>query len=61
MGDFRWVGSNGQSLAVSDMKTPRPMRPEWAENIRRVCERDRAVFFFKQNAEKAESEPVETR
>lgn len=24
------------------------MNPEWADNIRRICERDGAAFFFKQ-------------
>ena len=27
---------------------PRPMKPEWAESIRRICQRDGVAFFFKQ-------------
>ncbi len=32
----------------SDRKNPLPMSPEWAENIRRICERDEVAFFVKQ-------------
>lgn len=41
---IQWAIVGGES----DRKNPRPMKPEWAENIRRICERDRVAFFFKQ-------------
>ncbi len=41
---IQWTIVGGES----DMKNPRPMKPEWAENIRAICERDGVVFFFKQ-------------
>lgn len=49
LGDFdlkgiQWAIVGGES----DLRNPRPMKPEWAENIRRICERDGVAFFFKQ-------------
>lgn len=49
LGDFslkgiQWAVIGGES----DDKHPRPMKSEWAENIRRICERDGVPFFFKQ-------------
>ena len=38
-----WVIVGGESG-----RRARPMRPEWAENVRRQCERRRVRFFFKQ-------------
>ncbi len=48
-GDFdlkgiEWAIVGGES----DLKNPRSMKPEWAENIRKICERDGVAFFFKQ-------------
>ena len=42
---IHWVIVGGES----DYKAPRPMKPEWAENVRRICQRDGVAFFFKQN------------
>jgi protein gp37 len=39
-----WAITGGES----DRNHPRPMKPEWAENIRRICKRDVVAFFFKQ-------------
>jgi protein gp37 len=49
LGDFdlkgvQWAIVGGES----DRNNPRPMKPEWAESIRKVCERDGVAFFFKQ-------------
>jgi protein gp37 len=49
LGDFNakgidWLIVGGES----DFHNPRPMKPEWAENVRRIAERDGAAFFFKQ-------------
>lgn len=41
---IHWAIAGGES----DRKNPRPMKPGWAENIRRICERDKVAFFFKQ-------------
>jgi len=41
---IHWAITGGES----DRNHPRPMKPEWAENIRRICERDGVAFFFKQ-------------
>jgi len=38
-----WVIVGGESGA-----SPRPMSPEWAEEIRDRCERSKVPFFFKQ-------------
>lgn len=40
---IKWVIVGGESG-----RKARPMRPEWAENIRRQCEKRRVRFFFKQ-------------
>jgi protein gp37 len=40
----QWAIVGGES----DRSNPRPMKPEWAANIRRICERDGVAFFFKQ-------------
>ena len=39
-----WVIVGGESGDSS----PRPMKPEWAESIRKICERDGVAFYFKQ-------------
>jgi protein gp37 len=49
LGDFslegiQWAIVGGES----DYENPRPMNPEWAESIRRICQRDGVSFFFKQ-------------
>jgi len=41
---IHWAIARGES----DRQNPRPMRPDWAESIRRICERDGVAFFFKQ-------------
>ena len=41
---IHWAIVGGESGRTN----PRPMKPEWAENIRRICERDGVAFFFKQ-------------
>jgi protein gp37 len=41
---IQWIVVGGES----GLK-PRPMDPVWAENIRRIAERDGVVYFFKQN------------
>ena len=38
-----WVIVGGESG-----RKARPMRPEWAENVRRQCQKEGARFFFKQ-------------
>jgi len=49
LGDFDLKGVHWAIVGgESDLKNPRPMKPEWAENIRRICERDGVAFFFKQ-------------
>jgi protein gp37 len=49
LGEFSLNGVNWAIVGgESDLKNPRPMRPEWAESIRRICERDGVPFFFKQ-------------
>ena len=49
LGDFDLRGIQwGIVGGESDLKNPRPMKPEWAESIRKICERDRVAFFFKQ-------------
>lgn len=50
LGDFslegvQWAIVGGES----DLSSPRPMKPEWAENIRKICQRDGVAFFFKQH------------
>jgi len=49
LGDFdlrgiHWAIVGGES----DGKNPRPMSTAWAENIKRICQRDGVAFFFKQ-------------
>jgi protein gp37 len=49
LGDFdlkgiQWAIVGGES----DLKNPRPMNTEWADNLGRICERDDVSFFFKQ-------------
>jgi len=49
LGDFSLEGIDWAIVGgESDPKVPRPMRLEWAENVRRVCARDGVPFFFKQ-------------
>jgi protein gp37 len=53
LGDFdlkgiQWAIVGGES----DLRNPRPMKPEWAENVRRICDRDEVAFLFKQNGGK---------
>ena len=40
---IHWVIVGGESG-----RQARPMRPEWADNVRRQCQRQDARFFFKQ-------------
>ena len=40
----QWAIIGGES----DFKNPRPMKPEWAENIVNQCKRDGVAVFFKQ-------------
>jgi protein gp37 len=40
---IHWVIVGGESGAKA-----RPMKPEWAQNVRRQCERAGVAFFFKQ-------------
>lgn len=44
MDDIDWAIVGGESDPVS----PRDMDMAWAENIRRICERDGVAFYFKQ-------------
>lgn len=49
LGDFSLRGVHWAIVGgESDYSNPRPMKPEWAENIRRICERDGVAFWFKQ-------------
>ena len=49
LGEFSLSGISWAIVGgESDRSNPRPMKPEWAENIRRICERDGVAFFFKQ-------------
>ena len=41
---IQWAIVGGES----DRSNPRPMKPEWAETIRRMCVREGIAFFFKQ-------------
>lgn len=57
LGDFslesmQWAIVGGES----DYYHPRPMAPEWRENIRKICDRDKATFFFKQLGGKSKCE-----
>ena len=38
-----------------DYQNPRPMKPEWADKIRKICERDNVSLFFKQIGGKPKS------
>lgn len=50
LGEFQLKGIHWAIVGgESDAKNPRPMKPEWALNIQRVCDRDEVAFFFKQN------------
>ena len=44
MKGIQWAIVGGES----DMKNPRLMKAEWVEKLRRMCDRDRVAFFFKQ-------------
>jgi len=49
LGDFDLSGIQwGIVGGESDRTNPRPMKPEWAENIRKICRKDEVAFFFKQ-------------
>lgn len=49
LGDFSLEGIEWAIVGgESDYYHPRPMKPEWAESIRQICERDKVAFFFKQ-------------
>jgi protein gp37 len=41
---IQWAIVGGES----DSRNPRPMRPEWAEDIRKISRRDGVAFWFKQ-------------
>lgn len=45
---IQWAIVGGES----DRQHPRPMDPEWAENVRSICIRDGVAFFFKQHGGK---------
>ena len=54
LGDFslegiQWAIVGGES----DHKNPRPMKTEWAEKIRMICQRFNVAFFLKQMGGKA--------
>jgi len=50
LGDFDLKGIHWAIVGgESDRKNPRQMKPEWAENVRGICDRDRVAFWFKQN------------
>lgn len=44
MSGIQWAIVGGES----DLKEARPMKAEWAENVRRICERYDVAFWFKQ-------------
>jgi protein gp37 len=49
LGEFSLKGIHWAIVGgESDRSNPRQMKPEWAENIRRICEGDGVTFFFKQ-------------
>jgi len=51
LGDFDLRGIHWAIVGGESGRNPRPreMRPEWAENIRRICQRDGVHFFYKQS------------
>ncbi len=48
LGEFSLKGIDWVVVGGESGFNPRPMKPEWAENIRRIAERDGAAFYFKQ-------------
>jgi len=48
LGEFSLQGIEWVVVGGESGHNPRPMRAEWAENIRRIAERDGAAFYFKQ-------------
>ncbi len=48
LGDFDLKGIDWAIVGGESGSEPRPMDPAWAENLRRICERDGVAFFFKQ-------------
>ena len=48
LGEFSLKGIQWAVVGGESGHNPRPMRAEWAENIRRIAERDGVAFYFKQ-------------